>query len=714
MDAPSLSKGQNLPLPDDCSRLQVLVEWRESRVGSDVDAAALMLTDDRRIRSDEDFVFYNQPESTDGSVRHLGPMVTEQAHQEGLSIDLEAVSADVGVVALTASLDRGTFADVDGLAIHVLGADGAAVAAYEFADATSESAILLGEVYRRDGAWKFRAVGQGWASGLAGLATDFGVTVEDEAPDAAEDAAHEDLGTTPEPVAELDVPVDVSVDAEQLVEVTDGDAADEGGGAATAPAPPASSDADTDSPRVDRRTGVRTRKPVRRAVVAPLVLAGSDSWQPARVFSISGVGTAEEQEKRATSALLSTMMAVREFGRALSSRFGAPAGTLETYLEVPFELGEARVIPDGVLRVARGGRLWTGLLEVKTGTAVLRREQVENYLDVARAQGFESVVTLSNEIAPAVGEHPLSVDRRKLRKVSLHHISWAEVLHEARMTLFHRGVTDPVQAWLLAELIRYLEHPRSGASGFDDMGPSWVPVREAVAAGTLRATDRKIAAVAEAWTRLVRHLCLRLSSELGVTVAHLLPRRLANDPTARVNAVVTRLAGDGVLDATLRVPGAVGPLEIRADLRTGQVRSSVLVQAPQEGGSQRRLNWALRQLKEAPDDLLVEVLFSGRTGTTCERLADVRETPAALLPEGSGDVTAVRLTQVSALGTKRSGVKGAFVPSVTSGVEAFYRGVVERMKPWVPPAPKLPAEVIETEPTASADAPEPEAEITAS
>ena len=77
------------------------------------------------------------------------------------------------------------------------------------------------------------------------------------------------------------------------------------------------------------------------------------------------------------------------------------------------------------------------------------------------------------------------------RKVGLHHISWSEVLHEAQMQLAHRGVEDRVQAWLLAELIRYLEHPRSGAAGFDDMGAAWVPVREAVAASTLRATDTR-------------------------------------------------------------------------------------------------------------------------------------------------------------------------------------------------------------------------------
>lgn len=178
---------------------------------------------------------------------------------------------------------------------------------------------------------------------------------------------------------------------------------------------------------------------------------------------------------------------------------------METFLEVQFPLGERTVIPDGLIRVVRGGRRWTALVETKTDTGQLRVDQVEAYLDVARAKGFDAVVTIPNEIAPSAGVHPLTVDPKKLKKVALHHLSWAEVLHEARMLLLHRGAEDQLQAWILHEFIRYLTHPRSGAVGFADMGPAWVPVREAVSAGTLRASGRKVAAVVESWARLVRH-----------------------------------------------------------------------------------------------------------------------------------------------------------------------------------------------------------------
>ncbi len=241
------------------------------------------------------------------------------------------------------------------------------------------------------------------------------------------------------------------------------------------------------------------------------------TWHEARLIPTSGISGADEQERRATSALLAVMSAVREFGRGLTQPLGAPAGNVQTYIEVPFVLGDAKYYPDGLIRVARGQRSWTALVEVKTGTNQLEATQLENYLDIAREQGFDAVVTISNEIPSIVGQHPTAVDKRKVRKgwPVLHHYSWSQVLTEAVMQKEHRGVADPDQAWILGELIRYLEHPRSGALEFQDMGSSWVPVRDAVSAGTLRATDAGATEVAARFDALLRYLSLRLGRQLG-------------------------------------------------------------------------------------------------------------------------------------------------------------------------------------------------------
>lgn len=696
MDILTLSKGANCEIPTELTRLRLVVSWSEADGPVEVDASALLLGSDTKVRSDDDFVFFNQSTSPDGSTRHLSRSENgdDDAH-ETIAINLDDVPADVKTIAVTASIGEGTFGDLPGLSLRALDDVGSPFAVFEILGATTETAFLFGEVYRRGDAWKLRAVGQGWSTGLAGIASDFGVSIDTDGEDAQADDA---------PAAD-----DASAAVEDHVVAAVEEAEEASGDVIDFP-PPRLKAVPTDEPTASRQparrraAGVRTTKRSAAPVAPPtLKLAGAETWQPARLFSISGVGTADEQEKRATSALLSTMQAVPAFARALTGRFGAPAGSVETYLEVPFRLGEANVIPDGVIRVARGAKLWTALLEVKTGTGQLRRDQVDHYLDVARQEGYDVLVTLSNEIAPHAGEHPVAVDRRKLRKTSLEHISWAEVLHVAKMTLAHTGAGDALQAWLLHELVRYLEHPRSGAATFDDMGPSWVPVREAIHAGTLRPSDRKVPAVADAWTRLIRQLCLRLSSDLGVNVTHVLPRKLANDSAARIQATVAGLAADGTLEAVVKIPLAAGPITVVADLRTSQVRVSTSVAAPETGTGQRRVSWLLKQLADAPESLLVEAMFAGRSESACEQLVDVRANSSLLIPERGAEITTFRLSQTSPMGTKRSGVRGAFVPSVLSGFESFYGIVVQPLKPWVPAAPKLSEDVLSEATSEQAD-----------
>ena len=177
--------------------------------------------------------------------------------------------------------------------------------------------------------------------------------------------------------------------------------------------------------------------------------------------------------------------------------------------------------------------MWIALVEVKTGRNDLQAEQLENYLEVARRHGMQAVLTISNETPVAAGVHPTKVDKRKLKHVDLHHMAWSEVLSTAVLEKEHRGVADPDQAYILGELIRYLEHPRSGALEFEDMGPSWVSVRNAVADGTLRHTNPGATEVAGRFDALLRFAALQLSTRLGTDATVVYSRKDSADPTSR-------------------------------------------------------------------------------------------------------------------------------------------------------------------------------------
>ncbi|WP_234045341.1 TerD family protein [Streptomyces adelaidensis] len=173
----SMPKGSNIAVPT--AALRVELGWRSGPGVPDADASALLLVGGK-VRSDADFVFYNQPAHSSGAVRHEGKRDAGGQVTDALLVDLARVEPGIETVVLAASADRGTFGQVPGLFIRVLDdRAGTEIARYDSADAGVETAFVLGEFYRRQGAWKFRAVGQGYGSGLVGLATDYGITVDE-------------------------------------------------------------------------------------------------------------------------------------------------------------------------------------------------------------------------------------------------------------------------------------------------------------------------------------------------------------------------------------------------------------------------------------------------------------------------------------------------------------------------------------------------------
>ncbi|RDD90975.1 TerD family protein [Streptomyces parvulus] len=172
-----MSKGSNTPVPT--TALRVELGWGSGPGVPDADASALLLVGGK-VRSDADFVFYNQPAHSSGAARHEGKRDAGGRVTDTLYVDLARVEPAIETVILAASSDGGSFGRVPGLYVEVRdAARDTVVARFDNPGATVETAFVLGEFYRRQGAWKFRAVGQGYDSGLEGLATDYGISVDE-------------------------------------------------------------------------------------------------------------------------------------------------------------------------------------------------------------------------------------------------------------------------------------------------------------------------------------------------------------------------------------------------------------------------------------------------------------------------------------------------------------------------------------------------------
>jgi hypothetical protein len=394
---------------------------------------------------------------------------------------------------------------------------------------------------------------------------------------------------------------------------------------------------------------------------------------------------------------LAVIEAVRDLSVAMFAPLGASRALraeVRCYTEVPFKLGGSKssTRPDGLVQITYGKSTWTALMEVKTGGATLAADQINGYWDIAREQDFDAVLTISNEIAAAKDIHPTEeLKVRSNSRVSVHHFSWTALLSMCEVIRDHRGVEDPDQAWILGELIRYLRHPNSGATAFDDMGPEWVSVRDGARDNALRKNDTAVRDVALRWDQLLRYAALRLEADIGQPVVQQLPTG-QREPTKRMQYLLDRMASSGELDGVLRIPNTVGDLEVAVDLRARRITAAVAVSAPEDRGGRARCTWLAGQLDDDVDHrLLIEAFAKNARRPTTATLQSVRDDKDLLLGPEKRDPTRFRLSLTREMGVARkSGRKAAgFIDSVLSLITDFYGTVVQDLAPWTPKAPRI-------------------------
>ena len=191
--AVSLSKGQKVSLTKDNPNLKnilVGLGWDVKRYDGghdfDLDAAAFLLGANGKVTSDDDFVFYNQLKHPSGSVEHLGDNLTGEGEgdDEEIRIDLSKVPANIEKIDFTVTIydakERNqTFGQVENAYIRVVDeATGKELIRYDLGeDFSIETAVVVGEIYRKNGEWRFNAIGSGWEGGLAALGKNYGVNV---------------------------------------------------------------------------------------------------------------------------------------------------------------------------------------------------------------------------------------------------------------------------------------------------------------------------------------------------------------------------------------------------------------------------------------------------------------------------------------------------------------------------------------------------------
>lgn len=190
--AVSLSKGGNVSLSKEAPGLKKItigLGWDTRATDGadfDLDASCFLLTETGKVRSDADFIFYNNKTDAANSVEHQGDNLTGagEGDDEQVKVNLDSVPADVAKLSVAVTIhDAATRSQNFGMVSNafmrvVNGDDDKEIARYDLSeDASTETAMIFGEIYRNNGEWKFKAIGQGFAGGLGPLAQNFGVNV---------------------------------------------------------------------------------------------------------------------------------------------------------------------------------------------------------------------------------------------------------------------------------------------------------------------------------------------------------------------------------------------------------------------------------------------------------------------------------------------------------------------------------------------------------
>ena len=404
------------------------------------------------------------------------------------------------------------------------------------------------------------------------------------------------------------------------------------------------------------------------------------------------------KEERTASVLLAAIASVPCYRKALLSTIGKPVGSnarVNCYTEVSFiqtPEGMEHRRPDGLIVVAKGKNVWTAIVEAKVGKNALEPDQLKDYLALAKKNGIDAVITVSNQLVGHPSHHPLKLGVRDRKGIDLFHWSWMMARTVALLRLDEDEFDNYEQRWILREVARYFEHDNSGILGFSQMNPEWKTVVFEFQNDRGHHLNRQdIQNTVASWHQERRDLCLLMSRELGQQVQGKMPSVHRKDPLKRLKDDCEALVETSKLSCTLKILGAAD-LEVAADLRARTITCLMSFRAPTDRKrSTARINWLLRQLSKTEDEnVLVIAHWPGRERLTSATLQELRTAggPDPLIraddtrPPQSFDITMVR--DLSGRFAQRS----AFIDEIEKLVPEFYSQVGQHVTPFQEAPPK--------------------------
>ncbi len=410
-------------------------------------------------------------------------------------------------------------------------------------------------------------------------------------------------------------------------------------------------------------------------------------------------------EDRASSILLATFRAVPEFCQIMLNGIGQKIGSkskISCYSQVRMALPkDSKIRPDGFIRVERAGRIWTAIIEAKIGNALLDKEQIIQYADLARQNNIDAIITISNDFTALPTHHPIIFSGREIKGIQIFHWSWLNTVTHAQLVQLNDAALSPTKKIILDEFLRYFEHDSVGVKGFTQMNPEWKNVVQQITNGAiLKKTSEDILNTVSAWHQESRDLCLILSRELGVAIKERLIRKHINDSVLRLKDDAETLVNTRTLTCILNIPDTASVLYVTAHLSRRSISCSMRLAATQEKKTTKaQVNWLIRQLKKSNTEFIhIRAWRKKSSHPEQKTLIEIRENPSCLIAEGKEKILFARfeVAIIRDLAVKFSGSKN-FIKNLEEITALFYAEVGQHLRSWVKPAPKAPLDENETD-----------------
>jgi hypothetical protein len=412
---------------------------------------------------------------------------------------------------------------------------------------------------------------------------------------------------------------------------------------------------------------------------------GKISLSEARLIPILKPG----DEMALTSVLMSSIRLIKEFRYQIFKEIKLKrSGKAYYYTEVCFKDIDKDSRLDGLILIVVSGVIQDAVfIEVKSGKNVIKNEQIMKYYKLARdLNNVPKILTVSNEFVADSSQSPVSISNQS-KKISLFHFSWTYLKTLAQLLLFDNedNIDDEDQIEIMKEVMHYLNDDRSGVSGFHKMSPGWKEVAEKVKSQQSLSDDKVLVDAITSWYQEEQDMTLMLSRKLGVLV-----RSDIENPKNKLKKDIKKLKNDHYLSTKLRVRGAVSDIKVSVDFERRTISMLVNIKPPLNKGVVARVTWMKNQLEKIDNQSFLEHLYID---------ADIKYTSNSIKYKYANinkfyehediknkDIIGFNLDVIKS--AKFTSVSN-FVKEIESMLLDYYEIIVQDLKTWEKPAPKL-------------------------